>query len=118
MKTLQKQQKEELRRHKLRLVKELVERTLPELGGFNKQTHQNLASVLTVPIREYGLIISKQVLWGWANGRYLPKLSTIELLAKVAEEETLAKKFADEVLEILRLKETPAQVNIKELGYS
>lgn len=118
MKNTEKDRKIELRAYKIRLVRNLIEKAMQELGGFSKQTHQNLADTLSKPIQEYNISISKQVMWGWAQGRYLPNRALLEIMAKVAEKETLPRRFADEVLAVLAIEETPAQKAIRELGYA
>lgn len=106
----------ELRNYKKRLVKELINQTLEELGGF-KATDSLLARIIAEPVREIGLSIHKQSVWSWRKGRTLPSKRIFVVINNLAEPDSLPKKFAQSVLQILNTKETVAQKNIRELGY-
>jgi hypothetical protein len=108
--------KQELYQRKKHLMRKLIQECIDELGGFGG-SYRKLAQTLSEPLRPFNLSFSKQLIWSWADMRYLPYPAKIRVLASVAEEGTLAKKFADRALEILAMKETKAQKNIRELGY-
>jgi hypothetical protein len=109
--------KQQLRNYKLNRVKELIESAFEEHGGL-KMTYQKLADILNEPLEEYGLSFSKQVIWSWAKKVELPLPKMFRALSHIAKEGSFPKRFADDMLKILELEETPAQVNIKELGYA
>lgn len=117
MENKEKYKKDELRRHKVSLMKKLIDESMQELGDFSQRSYQKLADILSESILPYNLKISKQVMWGWAKGLYLPNPTLFEIMIKASEEGTLSKRFAGEILRILAIEETIARKNIRELGY-